>query len=387
MSALPPLTHLGDMPVETFMAEYWHKKPLLIRQAIKGFQPLLSADELAGMACEECVESRYIGCDADGHWSLQSGPFDEEFFASMLDEGWTLLVQAVDHWLPEANDFVQQFRFIPSWRLDDLMISYAAKGGGVGPHYDNYDVFLLQAEGRRRWEVGGLFGENSPIEPDKPVRILSDWQPEHSWVLEPGDMLYLPPCVGHNGVAETDDCMTYSIGYRAPQSGEMLIDFANKVADSLNQEDRYADPDLSLRLSSGEITQSDILRVQGLFRRFIDDPQRMAVWFGELMTQAKYPDQETVAVDQYTLEVLFQEAEVIRRSENMRYAYWHSDAQLVLFVNGQSYCLSRKLAPLVKMLCDQTEYRLAELQPFRSNSAAVDLLEKLLNQDALYPSN
>ncbi|MEH6811720.1 MAG: cupin domain-containing protein, partial [Motiliproteus sp.] len=248
MTAIYPLSHLGDIPVETFLAEYWHKKPLLVRQAFSDLSLPVTADELAGLACEEGVESRLlVETPATGDWQLRHGPFAESVFAELPKECWTLLVQAVDHWVPEAADFVEQFRFIPSWRMDDLMISYAAKGGGVGPHYDNYDVFLLQTEGQRRWDIGGCYDEGSEFVPDKPVRILKNWQPEQSWVLNPGDMLYLPPRVGHNGVAESDGCMTYSVGYRAPQNGDMLMHFASYCAGGMTDEDRYADPDLSLR--------------------------------------------------------------------------------------------------------------------------------------------
>lgn len=384
MAVTAPLGCLGDISVEQFIADYWHKKPLLIRNALKNFTPLLSADELAGMACEAEVESRYIGCDQDGNWTLKSGPFDDEFFASLPASDWTLLVQAVDHWLPEASDFLQQFRFIPSWRLDDLMISYACKGGGVGPHYDNYDVFLLQAEGQRRWEIGGLYGEQSPIEPDKPVRILSDWQAEQSWVLEPGDMLYLPPCVGHNGVAESDGCITYSIGYRAPQTGDMLLDFANAMADSLNQEDRYADPDLSLRVSSGEITQSDLLRVQSLFRRFVDDKDRLALWFGELMTQAKYPEQALPSSDEEPA-LLLDAVPGLRLTEGVRCAYWKGRDHLHLFVDGRSWQLPTELIELVCFLADQRDYPTEKLRVFCQNSKAEQLLHELLQLGILYP--
>ena len=224
MPTPPPLSHLGDISIETFIAEYWHKKPLLIRQAFPDFEAPVTPDELAGLACESKVESRLLIENPDsGDWQLKHGPFEESLFSELPKEHWTLLVQGVDHWVPEAADFIEQFRFIPSWRLDDLMISYAAKGGGVGPHYDNYDVFLLQVGGQRRWEVGGLHDQDREFLPGKPVRILSHWEPEQSWVLNPGDMLYLPPRVGHNGVAVSDDCVTYSVGYRAPQNGDMLL--------------------------------------------------------------------------------------------------------------------------------------------------------------------
>ena len=185
---------LGDITPEQFLSEYWQKKPLLIRNAFPDFEPPVSADELAGLACEADVESRLIIQNpSNDEWSLENGPFDEERFASLPKTHWTLLVQAVDHWVPEAKALLDQFRFIPSWRIDDLMISYAPKGGGVGPHFDNYDVFLLQAEGQRRWEVGGQYHEGSPRRNDAPVMILPEWDAEESFILNPGDMLYVPP--------------------------------------------------------------------------------------------------------------------------------------------------------------------------------------------------
>lgn len=239
--------HWGDLSAEIFLRDYWQKKPLLIRNAFPGFVPCISADELAGLACEEEIESRLIETDpATGDWSLEHGPFAEERFATLGSKPWTLLVQAVDHWVPDVAPLMQAFDFIPQWRRDDLMISYASDGGGVGPHYDNYDVFLLQAEGVRRWEFGGLFGKDSPRRDDTPVMILPEWQAEQSFDLQPGDMLYLPPRVGHNGVGVGDGCMTWSIGFRAPSHSEILQGLTQSICDGLSSDLRYEDPDLAL---------------------------------------------------------------------------------------------------------------------------------------------
>ena len=206
---------LGELSLEVFLAEYWQKKPLLIRNAFPSMSVPIEADELAGLACEAFVESRLIIQDAvSDKWELTHGPFTEKTFQSLPEKHWTLLVQAVDHWVPAAAEFLTQFHFIPSWRIDDLMISYSADGGGVGPHYDNYDVFLVQAQGRRQWEVGGSYDAEAPRRPDTPVMILSDWEPQQQWILESGDMLYVPPRVGHNGIAVGNDCMTCSVGFR-----------------------------------------------------------------------------------------------------------------------------------------------------------------------------
>ena len=243
---------LGDLSVEKFLTEYWQKKPLLIRNALPGCVSPIAADELAGLACEEQVESRLIICDENSEkWDLTHGPFTDETFRTLPEKHWTLLVQAVDFWVPEAAKFLDQFNFIPSWRIDDLMISLAGDGGGVGPHFDNYDVFLVQVSGRRQWEVGGLFDEQSPRRPDTPVMILTDWKPEESWILEPGDLLYVPPRVGHSGIAVGKDCMTCSVGFRAPSHGDMLKEFSHFIASDLSEEIRYADPDLVPQGPSG----------------------------------------------------------------------------------------------------------------------------------------
>ncbi len=214
----------GDISIEEFLRDYWQKKPLLVRNAFPDFEAPVGADELAGLSLEEDVESRLVIQSPDGtDWQIQHGPFDDDTFENLPESHWTLLVQAVDHWVPEASEIIEQFRFIPNWRYDDLMVSFASQGGGVGPHYDNYDVFLIQTQGKRRWEVGGFFDQNSPRRPDTPVMIMTEWEPEHNCVLEPGDMLYIPPQVGHKGIGECDVCSTYPVGFRAPQHGAIKI--------------------------------------------------------------------------------------------------------------------------------------------------------------------
>lgn len=205
---------LGDIDIDVFLRDYWHKKPLLIRNALPDVKAPVDADELAGLALDEEVESRLIQFNPKADdWHLDHGPLAEERFSELPEKNWTLLVQGVDHWVPEAADLLEQFNFIPNWRVDDLMISYAVDGGGVGPHYDNYDVFLIQTSGTRRWELGPLCDENSPRRDNTPVMILPEWNPEVVYELNPGDILYLPPRVAHNGIAVGDDCMTCSVAF------------------------------------------------------------------------------------------------------------------------------------------------------------------------------
>lgn len=369
----------GELSVEQFLAEYWQKKPLLVRGAFADFEFPVGADELAGLACEEEVESRLILQDAAGEqWQLEHGPFAEERFASLPERYWTLLVQAVDHWVPDAQALMEQFDFVPNWRRDDLMISYAADGGGVGPHYDNYDVFLIQAAGCRRWEVGGLYGEDSPRRPDTPVMILPHWQAEQSWQLQPGDMLYLPPRVGHNGIAVGDGCLTYSVGFRAPSHGEIFQGFSRFLADRLAGELRYADPDLRRPPHPGEIDDRAIERLQVLMRQYIDQPDLLSRWFGEYMTEPKYPE---LVTDQESIDRPLHAGESLYRSEGARLAYRRqSDGSYLLFADGQSHSFNEAELPLVQQLADSGWLELTEAP----SAAERELLEALLRQGSLY---
>ena len=220
---------LGDLSVEAFLRDYWQKKPLVIRQAWPNFQPLLAADELAGLSLESEIESRLVmEHGTAGPWEIRKGPFDESAFADLPESHWTLLVQAVDHWIPEAADLLEHFRFLPGWRVDDLMISYAVDGGSVGPHYDQYDVFLLQAEGQREWRIGQMCHEDSAILKGPMIRVLAAFEETERWVLNPGDMLYLPPQLAHYGIAQ-GECQTYSIGFRAPSVAELAQSALDQV--------------------------------------------------------------------------------------------------------------------------------------------------------------
>ncbi|SIS74888.1 50S ribosomal protein L16 3-hydroxylase [Neptunomonas antarctica] len=378
---------LGDMSVETFLRDYWQKKPLLIRNAFPDFEPPVSADELAGLACEDDVESRLVLQNAGGtNWELENGPFSDERFSSLPASHWTLLVQAVDHWVPEANALLEQFRFIPSWRIDDLMISYATKGGGVGPHYDNYDVFLIQASGQRRWEIGGIFGEDSPRRDDTPVMILPEWDAQETFILNPGDMLYVPPRLGHNGTAESDNCMTYSVGFRAPSHADILRQFTDYVGEQLKSETRYSDPDLTLQSSPGQILQTDIEKVRSIMTTYLNEPDLLENWFGEYMTEQKYPEQSGPSEDAelYAVEVLTEYLEdggLLYRSEGSRFAYREKqDGGAVLFVNGIACEISPDSVDFARALCDLPAISAIDV-PTRE---AQEVVTELYNMEALY---
>ena len=285
---------LGETTAEQFLVEYWQQKPLLIRNALPGFESPLTPDELAGLALEEDIESRIVVEETkDDPWQLTCGPFDEKIFQQLPPEKWTLLVQAVDLWVPEVKQLLNYFDFLPPWRLDDIMVSYAPEGGSVGPHFDYYDVFLIQGYGQRRWQIGGYSGtekcsEGSPRIENTSLRILSDFQPVEEWILEPGDMLYLPPQVAHHGVA-IGDCMTYSVGFRAPTAAEMLSDLATELL-SQPHSPHYKDPALTPAMASENIAPEFIEQARLLLNSILDNEDLLADWFARYMTAPKYPE-------------------------------------------------------------------------------------------------
>src|SRR3990170_7562789 len=210
-----------DFDIAGFLTDFWQKRPLLIRSPWRAWNNPLAPDELAGLACESDVESRLVTQLPDT-WELEHGPLSGTRFAQLGKQPWTLLVQAVDHHVPAVAALLEPFRFIPNWRIDDVMVSYAVEGGGVGPHFDQYDVFLVQGLGRRRWQLGRLCDHATELLPHDDLRLLASFEPTDEWILEPGDILYVPPRVAHNGIAVSDDCMTYSIGFRAPSRRELI---------------------------------------------------------------------------------------------------------------------------------------------------------------------
>ncbi|MCX7672189.1 MAG: cupin domain-containing protein [Thiobacillaceae bacterium] len=248
---------LGGLDPAEFLRTYWHKQPLLIRGAVPDILGRLSPHRLMALACRDDVESRLVR-SSRGRWQLEHGPFDLQRLTRLPARGWSLLVSGVDHHLPYAARLLQRFDFVPYARLDDVMVSLAPPGGGVGPHFDSYDVFLIQGLGSRRWEIAAQ--DDLELVEDAPLRILKRFTPQQSWVLEPGDMLYLPPRYAHNGVALTP-CMTWSVGFRAPSHQEIAAAFLDHLHDRLDLDGRYADPDLSVPSHPAELPAAMIERL------------------------------------------------------------------------------------------------------------------------------
>ncbi|HQV89050.1 MAG TPA: cupin domain-containing protein [Nitrosomonas sp.] len=271
------------MTPQIFLRDYWQKKPLLVRNALPGFNGLLTKDELMELACCEDAQSRLV-VQKNGKWRLKHGPLSSYELAKLPKKQWTLLVQDVNHFLPSARDLLTRFRFIPHARLDDLMVSYAPKGGGIGPHFDSYDVFLLQGLGSRRWQISAQ--KDDQFVADAPLRILQDFRPEQEWVLEAGDMLYLPPQYAHNGIAE-EDCMTYSIGFRAPSHHELITQFLVYLQDNFETEGWYSDPNLSWQSHPSRISAAMQRQTRSILKKIKWDYKDVENFLGIYLSEPK----------------------------------------------------------------------------------------------------
>lgn len=376
----------GEIGLESFLRDYWQQKPLLIRQGLPGFFSPLEPDELAGLACEEEVESRIVlENGSSGPWELQHGPFSEHSFSTLPDSHWTLLVQAVDQYVEEVWEMLDNFRFIPDWRIDDVMVSYAAKGGSVGPHFDQYDVFLVQGLGCRRWQIGPLCDVNTPLRDDTKLGILTRFNAEQSYDLYPGDILYVPPGYAHHGVAQ-DDCMTYSIGFRAPSRAELLGRLADAEEMRESAFERLTDSRFDADICPAEIRSQDLAQVQTLLREAIDDPTRLAPWFGAMMTETKYnhclPDAGPEDIE--SLLELLKPAQLVQRSPDSRLAFFRIEGNLLFFFNGEVIeCCTSAAQELAIYLCEERVYDGGRLQAMDTTSDTRELLRSLLEQEVL----
>ena len=375
---------LGSITPEQFLKEYWQKKPLLIRQALPGYHTPISADELAGLALEEEVESRIVLEHGNTPWELRNGPFSESDFSHLPESHWTLLVQAVDQWVPEIRELFEFFAFLPSWRLDDIMISYATDGGSVGPHYDQYDVFLLQAEGQRRWQIGPDYDESAPQLKGTDLNILSEFDVQEEHILEPGDMLYLPPGIGHHGTA-VGECITFSIGFRAPSHKEILMHFTDFLADQLPENLRYSDPDQNRVKSTGEINDKAIDRLQTILQQYLGKRELIGQWFGEQMTQPKYPQQPEDTFRHWNELLENCSGCHLLVEAGSRFAYRDTGQEFQLFADGESHCcLSGETRVLSLKLCQGHGLTPDEWQTL-SEEEGRQLILHLFNNGSLYP--
>ncbi len=347
-SGAPPL----GMAPQAFLRDYWQKRPLLIRNAFPGFESPISPEDLAGLACEELALSRIVAHDRSRDaWQLRTGPFPEELFPSLPHHDWTLLVQDVDKWDADVAALLPAFAFLPRWRIDDIMVSFAAPGGSVGAHVDQYDVFLLQAQGHRRWQIDASPNPPLAFRDDVDLKLLREFTPTHDWVLGPGDMLYLPPGVPHHGVAE-DACLTFSVGMRAPSSAELFGDFVDTLAADADDAVRYADPDLVPPEDPNEIDDAAMQRALAALNALrMNDPDRLGDWFGRFITT--YRSAGAVAADaaphpRIEIEWQLEHGAGWSRHPLSRMAWRRQGRNARLYANGEAFALpvadARRLA-------------------------------------------
>ena len=389
MDVNQPLALLAGLSPAQFMRRHWQKKPLLVRQAIAGFEPFLSRAALVKMAGREQVESRLIVQQAKG-WRMKQGPFAARGLPPLGKAGWTLLVQGVDMHDAGAHALLQRFRFVPDARLDDLMISFATPGGGVGPHFDSYDVFLLQASGRRRWKIGRQ--KDLTLQPGVPLKILQNFEPEEEFVLEAGDMLYLPPRYAHDGIAEAAsgsdgkaaDCMTYSIGFRAPGRTELAVELLRRLAEFTEDEEEaspvegngragrlprvYRDRGESATATPAALPAALAEFAEQAVREALKDPLAVGCALGEYLTAPKpsvwfeAPRQAWDAVGTITSQAGIE----LDSRTRMMYNKAH------VFINGESYRAKGADASLMHRLADQRGLSARELR--KVSASAITLL-------------
>ncbi|MCW2272207.1 MULTISPECIES: cupin domain-containing protein [Pseudomonas] len=378
-----PLQLLGGLTAREFMRDYWQKKPLLVRQAFPDFESPIDPDELAGLALEEEVESRLVIEHGERPWELRRGPFEEDTFSTLPERDWTLLVQAVDQFVPEVQELLEHFRFLPSWRIDDVMISFAAPGGSVGPHFDNYDVFLLQGQGKRNWKIGQMCDSDSPLLEHADLRILAEFEQSDEWTLEPGDMLYLPPRLAHFGVAE-DDCLTYSVGFRAPGAAEVLTHFTDFLSQFLPDEERYTDADAQPVSDPHQIQHDALDRLKKLLAEHMSDERLLLTWFGQFMTEPRYPELVSgEALDEAELIESLADGALLIRNPSARLAWSEVDDNLLLFASGQSRLLPGDLRELLKLICAADALHIENLEQWLENDQGMTLICELVKQGSL----
>lgn len=379
----------------TFLNEYWQKKPLVFRKAIPCFNNPITPDDLAGLALEDEFQSRIVRETPEEHprWHVQYGPFTAKDFKSLPKTHWTLLVQGVDKLIPSVSQLLQHFIFIPTWRIDDIMISYAVEQGSVGPHYDNYDVFLYQAQGTRRWQLTtqGCHPENYLQDTD--LRIMQQFDTEQEFILEPGDMLYLPPHVAHHGVSLSEHCMTYSFGYRSYQGLELwnsLSEFLEENGETLPY---YRDPNWNQCNNTAAIPAQAIAHAKQLLLETLEDEQRLRQWFGSFVTRLDYPTEQLLPIPRSTPEMLSLEKFVrklrgeikaLLREATCRFAYYDNNLNqpdsCQLYINGQLWNTHGVTPDLIHKIANQCVLAQTDFISFLDHQANQEFLHALWQQ-------
>lgn len=372
------------------------------------------------MALEYHIESRLISvsssnteeefenkasqaCSKQQRWQIETGPFEEQRLTNLSNSDWTLLVQAVDQYIPAVAELREYFAFIPAWQIDDVMVSYATRGGGVGPHFDRYDVFLVQGEGQRQWKIGQRCDQHTALQADQSLHLLQDFEESECFTLSAGDILYLPPYLAHWGTSLDNDCMTYSVGFRSPSESELIDDFTATLQSRLSEDDRFQDSipyvaDTAQR--SGEIDSSTIDNIKRLLMEKIsaqlNDKEQLSRWFGVWASEPKYAlidplssNEEGFSADEIIDMICSDSAdsEFICRDDASRFYYIEQDNKLLLFVNGREINLdinSKSLAESAKAICNNRTFSADTLIPWLKDNNSSQILLELFNRQELF---
>ncbi|MCQ8876866.1 cupin domain-containing protein [Pseudoalteromonas shioyasakiensis] len=371
---------INNLTEQEFLSQYWQKKPLLIKQGFTDFEDPLDANELAGLAVEESIESRIV-TNHNNEWLAHHGPFED--FELLTEQNSTLLVQAVDHWHPDAAQLLEPFRFIPNWRIDDLMISFSTPGGGVGPHLDQYDVFIIQGEGKRHWRVGMPDSNLKQFAQNNSLLQVEQFPGVIDCILEPGDILYIPPGCPHEGYA-VENALNYSVGFRAPNQQDLLSSFADHIIDTEAGNARYSDQQLALRASKGELIQAEADQVKQLIQSLLDNDTLFKTWLGTTVSQPKHemdlmpPEQAYSPAD---VEQLMHDTDTLfERLGGTRAVYQVFENEIILSVNGQNYNLPLDDLSAVKCLTDQIHVTGDELNSSKNSLFFIQTFTTLLNE-------
>jgi 50S ribosomal protein L16 3-hydroxylase len=366
-----------------FLSKYWQKHPLLIKGGFTEFEDPIEPEELAGLAMEENIESRLI-TNHNNDWQSYHGPFEE--FSKLTEQHSTLLVQAVDHWHSSAAKLLEPFRFIPNWRIDDLMVSYSTPHGGVGPHLDQYDVFIIQGQGKRHWRVGLPDLNLKQFAQNKSLLQVEQFDAVIDTILEPGDILYIPPGCPHEGYA-VENALNYSVGFRAPDQKDFLSGFADHLIDSDGGATRYSDPMLSIRASKGELTSQEIDKIQNLMQDALKDPAQLKHWLGSMLSQPKHDMDLAPLEPPLTTKELVEHVnsnDVIERAGGVRAIYQVLPESIVISVNGNNYYLAKEHLGSVKLLTDLTHFLVLEIEDSLSCIDFAQMLTRLLNDGTYF---
>ena len=359
-----------------FLNEYWQQQPLLINDAIT-LEPFINGDDLAGLACEESVESRLIqGFGINGDWRCQAGPFEEQIFSQLPEKNWTLLIQGLDQYSEECQRILDAFDFLPRWRLEDIMASFAPKGGGVGPHFDYYDVFLIQLSGSREWQLGQQCDESTPLQTNTEVKLLEQFHQQTSYQVSAGDMVYIPAGLAHWGVATSDDCITLSVGFRAPSERDMIGQILHALSDELSEQKRYQDTQESIDQHPYKLNTAVFDNLHQLVSIF--KPQRVEPHllksFGSLVTEPRYSpwlEENDTWTKQSLLDYVAAKQSIsFEHASYARFAF--SDDYL--FANGESFLVEESFS---RAICDKT-------LSGEISDAELEVIIYLLNQSWLF---